>query len=210
MPNYYTTTDCLDIPLSDSTLQQIQSQHSLPIVPVDFRVKPSCQPPFVRYWQCTSGNRTPANSTLDAGLSLSSQHIALGRCGVLSWLSTMRSVPFEFVASLAAEHGACECAWRESERSFTGFVAEVWFDQLPSLFAARWSVVVGYSVLVRSVSAGPARFAVSVPVVVPEGQVQLRGGQRGGAGALSVGPLAVWGLRPFFCVAISHTFLGSC
>ncbi|MEM1242564.1 MAG: hypothetical protein AAGI45_22265 [Cyanobacteria bacterium P01_H01_bin.26] len=30
------------------------------------------------------------------------------------------------------------------------------------------------------VSAGPGRFAVSVPVVVPEGQVVLRGGQLGG------------------------------
>lgn len=92
----------------------------------------------------------------------------------------MRSVPFEFVAGLAAEFGAVECFWRESAVSFTGFVAEVWFDQLPSEFAARWSAVVGYSVRVRSVSVGPARFAASVPVVVPGGQVQLQGGQRGG------------------------------
>ena len=92
----------------------------------------------------------------------------------------MRSVPFDFVNQLAVDHGAVECFWRESDRSFTGFVAEVWFAELPSRFAARWSAVVGYSVLVRSVSAGPGRFAVSVPVVVPTGQVQLRGGQRGG------------------------------
>ncbi|MEM7283915.1 MAG: hypothetical protein AAF438_20050 [Pseudomonadota bacterium] len=50
----------------------------------------------------------------------------------------------------------------------------------PSAFAAKWAVVVGYQVRVRCVSAGPGRFAVSVPVVVPEGQVVLRGGQRGG------------------------------
>lgn len=92
----------------------------------------------------------------------------------------MRFVPFEFVASLASEFGAVECFWRESSRSFTGFVAEVWFPALPSGFAARWSAVVGYSVLVRSVSCGPAPFAVSVPVVVPGGSVRLRGGQRGG------------------------------
>ena len=92
----------------------------------------------------------------------------------------MRSVPFGFVASLAAEYSAVECHWRESDRSFTGFVAEVWFDQLPSQFAMAWAVVVGYQARVRCLSGGPGRFAVSVPVVVPQGQVQLRGGQWGG------------------------------
>ncbi len=91
----------------------------------------------------------------------------------------MRPVPFEFVAGLAAEFGAVECCWRESERSFTGFVAEVWFESLPREFAVRWSRVVGYSVLVRSVSSGPARFAVSVPVVVPAGVVGLGWASRG-------------------------------
>lgn len=91
-----------------------------------------------------------------------------------------QSVPFEFVASLAAEFGAVECYWRESDRSFTGFVAECWFSSLPSDFSVRWSAVVGYSVLVRCVSSGPAPFAVSVPCVVPGGAVRLQGGQRGG------------------------------
>ncbi len=67
----------------------------------------------------------------------------------------MRSVTFEFVSGLAAEFGAVECCWRESERSFTGFFAECWFAHLPSSFAARWVAV------------------------VPLGQVLLRGGQRG-------------------------------
>ena len=92
----------------------------------------------------------------------------------------MQLVPFEFVQGLAAEFGAVECCWRESERSFTGFVAEVWFSELPSEFAARWAAVVGYSVLVRSVPSGPGRFTVSVPCTVPGGQVQLLGGQSGG------------------------------
>ena len=92
----------------------------------------------------------------------------------------MQAVPFEFVQSLAAEFGAVECYWRESDRSFTGFVAEVWFSELPSQFAIKWAAVVGYSVLVRCVSSGPGRFAVSVPCTVPGGQVQLLGGQRGG------------------------------
>lgn len=92
----------------------------------------------------------------------------------------MLPVPFDFVASLAADFGAVSCSWRESDRSFSGFVAEVWFDSLPSDFAVRWSGVVGYSVLVRCVSSGPGRFCVSVPCSVPGGSVSLRGGQRGG------------------------------
>jgi hypothetical protein len=95
-------------------------------------------------------------------------------------MSGRLSVPFSFVESLAAQFGAVECFWRESDRAFTGFVAEVWFESLPSQFAAKWSGVVGYSVVVRCVSAGPGRFAVSVPVVVPVGEVRLTGGVRGG------------------------------
>jgi len=98
----------------------------------------------------------------------------------LRWRFIMLSVSYEFVQALAVEFGAVECCWRESDRSFTGFVAEVWFDTLPAQFAAKWAAVVGYSVLVRSVSFGPGRFAVSVPYTVPGGQVQLVGGQRGG------------------------------
>jgi len=37
----------------------------------------------------------------------------------------MLFVPFQFVADLAAQFGAVECFWRESDRAFTGFVAEV-------------------------------------------------------------------------------------
>jgi len=61
----------------------------------------------------------------------------------------MVSVPFEFVLGLALEFGCVDCFWRESDRSFTGFVAEVWFDALPSDFAVKWSAVVGYAVKVR-------------------------------------------------------------
>ena len=89
---------------------------------------------------------------------------------------SQRLVPFSFVAALAAEFGAVDCCWRESAVSFSGFVAEVWFAQLPSGFAQRWAAVVGYSVLVRCVSSGPGRFAVAVP----GGAVRLVGGLRGG------------------------------
>lgn len=95
------------------------------------------------------------------------------------WFVAMCSVPFEFVSGLAAEFGAVECFWRESDRSFTGFVAEVWFASLPSGFAARWSEVVGYSVLVRCPASGPGRFAVSVPCSVPDGVAGLEPASRG-------------------------------
>ena len=90
------------------------------------------------------------------------------------------SVPFPFVVSLSAQFGAVDCFWRESLVSESGFVAEVWFESLPSEFARRWAAVVGRSVLVRVCSSGPARFAVSVPCSVPSGAVSLVGGQRGG------------------------------
>ncbi|MBN8564754.1 MAG: hypothetical protein J0L70_29920 [Leptolyngbya sp. UWPOB_LEPTO1] len=97
----------------------------------------------------------------------------------------MLSVPFEFVAGLAEEFGAVECFWRESDRSFTGFVAEVWFDSLPREFAVRWARVVGYSVVVRCPSSAPGRFAVSVPCVVPLGSVSLSAVSRGSRVQLS-------------------------
>ncbi|MBD2078433.1 hypothetical protein [Leptolyngbya sp. FACHB-17] len=97
----------------------------------------------------------------------------------------MRSVPFKFVSGLAAEFGAVECFWRESDRSFTGFVAEVWFSELPRDFAVRWARVVGYSVRVRCVSSGHSRFAVSVPCVVPLGSVSLGAVSRGSRVRLS-------------------------
>jgi len=91
----------------------------------------------------------------------------------------MVSVPFEFVLGLALEFGCVDCFWRESDRSFTGFVAEVWFDALPSDFAVKWSAVVGYAVKVRVRSDGPARYVVSVPCVIPVGEVRLGAVSRG-------------------------------
>lgn len=91
----------------------------------------------------------------------------------------MRSVPFSFVADLSAEFGAVEACWRESGVSFTGFVAEVWFNELPREFAVKWSAVVGQSVKVRRRADGPSRFAVSVPCDVPAGQVALGQASRG-------------------------------
>ncbi len=87
----------------------------------------------------------------------------------------MRSVvPFELVAGLAREFGAVECFWRESDRSFTGFVAEVWFVYQPKQFAVKWAAVVGYPVKVLAVShAAPGRVVGRVPVGGVHGQVKL-------------------------------------
>lgn len=90
----------------------------------------------------------------------------------------MQAVPFELVSGLACEFGCVACAWRESEASFTGFVAEVWFEALPREFAVKWAFVVGYAVKVRRAD-GPAKFAVSVPCAVPLGQVVLGQASRG-------------------------------
>lgn len=75
----------------------------------------------------------------------------------------MRSVPYTFVQSIATEFEALDCFWRESDVSFTGFVAEVWFNSLPKDFALKWASVVGYKVKIRCFK---THFAVSVPVVV--------------------------------------------
>jgi hypothetical protein len=80
--------------------------------------------------------------------------------------ATMHGVDYALVAGLAEEYGAIECCWRESDRSFTGFVAEVWFDELPSEFATNWAAVIGYAVKVRQPPDGIAKFAVSVPCLV--------------------------------------------
>jgi hypothetical protein len=85
------------------------------------------------------------------------------------WLAeeaTMHGVDYALVAGLAEQYGAVECCWRESDRSFTGFVAEVWFDELPSEFATNWAAVIGYAVKVRQRPDGIAKFAVSVPCLV--------------------------------------------
>lgn len=78
----------------------------------------------------------------------------------------MVAVPYEYVATLAEAHGAIDCCWRESERSFTGFVAEVWFAQPAGEFAQGWAKVIGYQIKSRSVSEGPGSYVLSIPVVV--------------------------------------------
>jgi hypothetical protein len=92
----------------------------------------------------------------------------------------MQVVPFEFVAGVAAQFGAVECFWRESDNSFTGFVAEVWFNAIPRQFAIKWAAVVGYPIKVAAVScSAPGRFVARVPVAGCQGQVKLGWPSRG-------------------------------
>ncbi|MBE9029447.1 hypothetical protein IQ266_06675 [filamentous cyanobacterium LEGE 11480] len=78
----------------------------------------------------------------------------------------MRAVPYRFVATLAEEYGAIQCCWRESERSFTGFVAEVWFAKPMGDFAQRWASVIGYQIRTRCASEGPGAYVMSIPVAL--------------------------------------------
>lgn len=90
----------------------------------------------------------------------------------------MQAVPFDYVVGLAAEFGAVECWWRESDRSFSGFVAEVWFDRPPAEFARRWAGVVGYPITVRRRSEGLADFAMSIPCTIPDPDRQRQRNRR--------------------------------
>jgi hypothetical protein len=96
------------------------------------------------------------------------------------------SIPFAFFESIAFEFGAVECSWRESSRSFSGFVAEVWFESLPQAgqFARRAAGAVGFPVSVRCPSEVPG-FFVSVPCSVREGAVRLGPASRGSRVQLS-------------------------
>jgi hypothetical protein len=70
-------------------------------------------------------------------------------------------------------------------QGITAWVAEVWFNVLPSGFAQRWAALVGYSLKVRCVS--------QEPVAVGRGYARR-------SGSLSAGALGLWGLRPLFGV----------
>jgi hypothetical protein len=90
-----------------------------------------------------------------------------------------RKIPFQLIAQVALKLGAVEVFWQESDRAFTGFVAEVWFDAIEPEFAVFCARAVGYPILMRPMSEGIARFMISVPVNVPQGQVKLGQPSRG-------------------------------
>ncbi len=80
----------------------------------------------------------------------------------------MHLVPYEWVAALAEEYGAVQCCWRESDRAFTGFVAEIWFAHPAGEFAHHWAKIVGYPIRSRVTDDGPAPYVLSIPVVLPD------------------------------------------
>ncbi|MEM7579099.1 MAG: hypothetical protein AAF316_04470 [Cyanobacteria bacterium P01_A01_bin.80] len=84
-----------------------------------------------------------------------------------------RLIPFDIIEKLANEYDAIECFWRESDVSFTGFVAEIWFNEIPSEFSIKCASLIKKSMKVRCLSDGVGKFALSVPVTVPCGEIQL-------------------------------------
>lgn len=93
-----------------------------------------------------------------------------------------RIIPYYEVAKIAYRIGATEVFWRESQRSYTGFVAEIWFNYFPESFRKNCETVLNHFVAVRKLDDevdGPAPYVMSVPVAVPDGQITLGYPSRG-------------------------------
>lgn len=78
---------------------------------------------------------------------------------------TRKALIYEVVRRFAEVTGALECFWRISDRSFSGYVAEVWFNelQIAGEFARVCSDRTGVNCKLRVTSEGPAKFYVTVP-----------------------------------------------
>ena len=76
-----------------------------------------------------------------------------------------KAVTYEALRRFAEVTGAVECFWRISDRSFSGCVAEVWFNelQIAGEFARVCSDRTGVNCKLRVTSEGPAKFYVTVP-----------------------------------------------
>lgn len=76
-----------------------------------------------------------------------------------------KALSYEVVRRFAEVTGAIECFWRISDRSFSGYVAEVWFNelQIAGEFARVCSDRTGVNCKLRVTSEGPAKFYVTVP-----------------------------------------------
>ena len=76
-----------------------------------------------------------------------------------------KALTYEVVRRFAEATGAVECFWRISDRSFSGYVAEVWFNelQIAGEFARVCSDRTGVNCKLRVTYEGPAKFYVTVP-----------------------------------------------
>ncbi|HEY9296474.1 MAG TPA: hypothetical protein VIQ31_08890, partial [Phormidium sp.] len=76
-----------------------------------------------------------------------------------------KALSYEVVRTFAESTGAVECFWRISDRSFSGYVAEVWFNelQIAGEFARVCSDRIGVNCKLRVTSEGLAKFYVTVP-----------------------------------------------
>lgn len=90
-----------------------------------------------------------------------------------------RILPYYEVAKVAIAFGAADVFWRESQNSYTGFVAEAWFSHYPEVFKRNVEKVIQHFVAVRRIEDSPAEYAMSIPVAIPSGQVKLGFPSRG-------------------------------
>lgn len=76
-----------------------------------------------------------------------------------------KALNYEVIRRFAEVTGAVECFWRISDRSFSGYVAEVWFNelQIAGEFARVCSDRTGVNCKLRVTSEGIANFYVTVP-----------------------------------------------
>lgn len=96
--------------------------------------------------------------------------------GTLS-LSKCRAIPYNDVATVVTKYfGAYDVFWRESDRSFSGYVAECWFTTSPGDLATKFAKLVGYRITVRRID---DYYMMSIPTTVPEGEVTLGWASRG-------------------------------
>jgi hypothetical protein len=73
----------------------------------------------------------------------------------------MVSVDLDIVFEFAVELGASGVLVRESQRSFTGSVAEIWLDERVNEIAAQFAALVGREIVSRHIG---AFWVLSVPV----------------------------------------------
>lgn len=78
-----------------------------------------------------------------------------------------KALNYEVLRRFAEATGAVECFWRISDRSFSGCVAEVWFNelQIAGEFARLCSDRTGVNCKLRVTSEGITNFYVTVPCI---------------------------------------------
>ncbi|MBE9110953.1 hypothetical protein IQ273_16200 [Nodosilinea sp. LEGE 07298] len=109
-------------------------------------------------------------------MSASAKRLSLGGLGVRSHLGCQVSPLKQYSLGLSLARCRQDLYGRPTQGTL--FYASNPAQGVPKLRQAVL-VVVGYSILVRSVSSGPRPFAVSIPCTMPSSQVPLGSASRG-------------------------------